>query len=170
MGAVPDPLPAAPAVVSAVPRRMRLICAVVAALVLAGLLLDAVVLEPTGVVKFHTSDHVAIGLLGLILAGGILFLGRPRVDADVTGVRVRNIIGSYALPWTVVRSVRFDPKSPWASLLLTSGEEITVLALQAMDRGRAADAVDGLRALLAVTKAATAKPRQPLLYPEPDGE
>ena len=34
------------------------------------------------------------------------------------GVRVRNVISSYELPWEVVRGVWFDRGAPWASLEL----------------------------------------------------
>ena len=139
-----------PTAVSAVPRRMRLICAVVAAVVLVVLVVVGVLLKQssTGVVAFGTADQVAMVGLGVVLAVGILLLGRPRVDADATGIRVRNILGSHDLPWAAVRSVRFDRGSAWASLLLVTGEEVAVLAVQAADGERAVAAVEGLRALL----------------------
>jgi len=161
---VPSAVPDVRAV-SAVPRRMRLICALVAGVVLAvmvvvGLLLTS---SSTGVVSFHTSDQVAMIVLGVLLAAGILLLGRPRVDADDAGVRVRNVLGSHDLPWAAVRSVRFDRSSPWASLLLVTGEEVAVLAVQAVDGERAVAAVEGLRGLLAAHRPPE-PPRPPLLY------
>jgi hypothetical protein len=78
-------------------------------------------------------------------------------------VRVRNVFLRHELPWTAVRSVRFDRHSPWASLLLTNGDEISLLAVQAADKEHAVSAVDGLRALLAAAKAAEPAPL-PLLY------
>jgi hypothetical protein len=101
--------------------------------------------------------------LGLLLAVGILLLARPRVDADDAGVRVRNILGSHDLPWPAVRSVRFERKSSWATLLLVTGEEIAVLAVQSVDGERAVAATEGLRALLAANRPPE-PPRPPLLY------
>jgi hypothetical protein len=130
---------------------MRLICAVVAAVVLVVLVVVALLLKQssTGVVSFGTADQAAMAGLGVLLAAGILLLARPRVDADAAGVRVRNILGSHDLPWTAVSSVRFDRGSAWATLLLVTGEEVAVLAVQAADGGRAVAAVEGLRALQA---------------------
>ena len=151
--------------VSAVPRVMRLVCAGVAATVLAVMVIVAVLLKSssTGVVSFQTSDQVAMIGLGLLLAVGILLLARPRVDADDAGVRVRNILGSHDLPWSAVRSVRFDRKSSWATLLLVTGEEVAVLAIQSADGERAVAATEGLRALLAANRPPE-PPRPPLLY------
>jgi hypothetical protein len=144
---------------------MRAISAAAAAVVLlvtvvVGLLLKS---SSTGVVSFRTSDQVAMIVLGVLLAVGILLLARPRVDADDDGVRVRNILGSHDLPWAAVRSVRFERKSSWATLLLVTGEEVAVLALQAADGERAVAAVEGLRALLAAHRPPE-PPRPPLLY------
>ena len=92
--------PAAPPAVSAVPRRWRLLCAV-AALVVAGVLTYVGVTlqeNATGVARFTTADQVAVVGLGLVLGAGLLALGRPRVDADARGIRVRNLAGERELP------------------------------------------------------------------------
>jgi len=151
--------------VSAVPHVMRLVCAGLAAAVLAVMVVVAILLtsSSTGVVSFHTSDQVAMIGLGVLLAAGILLLARPRVDADDAGVRVRNILGSHHLPWSAVRSVRFERRSAWATLLLVTGEEIAVLAVQSADGERAVAAIEGLRALLAANRPPE-PPRPPLLY------
>jgi PH (Pleckstrin Homology) domain-containing protein len=152
--------------VSAVPHRMRVVCAVIAAVVVVGMVLAGIFLkasDPTGTVSFRTGDQVALICLGLLIGGGVLLLGRPRVDGDGAGVRVRNILGSHRMGWEQVRSVRFDRNSMWASLSLTSGEEIAVLAVQAVDGERAVAAVEGLRALLDASRPA-AEPGPPLLY------
>jgi hypothetical protein len=152
--------------VSAVPRRLRLICVCAAVAIMTVMTVVAVLLKSstTGVVAFQTGDQVAMVGLGLALAAGVLWLARPRVDADAEGVAVRNVVGSYRLPWSFVQAVRFDRHSPWASLLLTNGEEVAVLAVQAADKQRALDAVQGLRALHAAATPADASPRTPLLY------
>jgi hypothetical protein len=160
---------AAPPTVSAVPRRLRIVCAVAAAVVVAVMVVVGVLLKSTatGVVTFRTSDQVAMIGLGLLMGAGILLLGRSRVDAGPEGIRVRNILGRHELPWTAVRAVRFDRNSAWASLLLTNDDELAVLAVQAGDGMRAVTAVEGLRALLAHAQAveeAQRPPRQPLLY------
>jgi hypothetical protein len=145
---------------------MRQLCVLVGLVVFGYMSYAALTLQSssTGVVRFHTVDQVAIGGLGVVLGILIALLGRSRVDADVTGVRIRNLMGGRVLPWSMVRSVRFDRKSPWASLLLRNDDEVALFAVQAVDEERAVRAVEGLRALLAAAKAQEPK-LPPLLYP-----
>jgi hypothetical protein len=162
---VTDPSAPAPRPVSAVPRLMRLLCATAAGGVVAVMLVVALTLpsSSTGVVRFGTVDQVAVAGLGLVLGAGLLALGRSRVDADATGIRFRNIALVHELPWSAVRAVAFDRKSPWASLVLRNGDEVSLLAVQAVDKERAVRAVEGLRALLAAARAQEPVP-PPLLY------
>ena len=145
---------------------MRLVCVLVGAVVVAVMVYVAAGLKETTntVVTYRTSDQVAIVGLGVVLAAGVLFLGRSRVDADAGGVRVRNVVVHHRLPWQAVRAVRFERKSPWASLLLENGDEISMLAVQAVDGERAAVVIEGLRALHAQARAGDPVP-PPLLYP-----
>lgn len=164
-----DPtVPAAvPDRVSAVPRRLRVVTALLAVVVVAVMTVVGVLLKSstTGVVAFQTSDQVAMIVLGLFIGAGILSLGRPRLDADVTGIRVRNVLTT-TVPWSVVYAVRFDRHSPWAALLLTNEDEIPLLALQAADGKRALVAVEGLRALMAAAHAqAAGSPAAPGMGP-----
>ena len=144
---------------------MRLLCAVIGLVVVTVMVFVAAGLKETtnSVVSYRSSDQVAMVGLGLVLAAGIVFLGRSRVDADAAGVRVRNIVVQHQLPWQAVRAVRFDRKSAWGSLLLENGDEISLLAVQAVDKERAVRAVEGLRALHAQARANDPVP-PPLLY------
>jgi hypothetical protein len=98
---------------------------------------------------FQTGDQAAMIGLGLLLALGILAFTRPRVWADERGIRVRNVIGGYDLPWEVVRSIQFLKGSPWAQLELQDDDVVAVMAVQAADKGYAVQTVRALRALLA---------------------
>jgi hypothetical protein len=145
-------------VVSLRPRKARVVCGIAAVAVLAvftwvGLALSGPV--NTGPAVFGTGDRVAMIVLGVLAALGILLLARPRVEADARGVRVRNLLASHELPWSVVRAVRFSRNSPWASLELTDDDMIAVMAVQATDKEYA---VAGVRALRALHAAATAAP------------
>ncbi|HEY0508314.1 MAG TPA: PH domain-containing protein [Blastococcus sp.] len=144
---------------------MRLLCALVAVVVVSGMTVVALSLQSssTGVVAFGPVDQVAIGGLGLVLGAGILFLGRSRVDADAAGIRWRNVVLQHELPWSAVRAVAFDRKSSWASLVLRNHDEVALFAVQAADRERAVQAVEGLRALLAAARAQEPT-APPLLY------
>lgn len=165
MGVVSD----VPPRVSAVPRRLRLVCAGGAAVVVAVMVVVALLLPstPNTVVDYRFADQVAMVGLGVLLGAGVLLLGRSRVDADAEGIRVRNVVGRHDLPWTAVRAVRFDRNSAWASLLLTNDDELSLLAVQAGDKLHAVRAVEGLRALHAHAQArakAQEPARPPLLY------
>jgi hypothetical protein len=144
---------------------MRLALALAGAVVVAVMVVVAAGLKETTntVVTYRTSDQLAIVGLGLVLAAGLVFLGRSRVDADAAGVRVRNVVVHHELPWQAVRAVRFDRKSAWASLVLENGDEVSLLAVQAVDKEHAVRAVEGLRALRTAARASDPVP-PPLLY------
>jgi hypothetical protein len=101
----------------------------------------------TGV--FGRGDQVAMIGLGLLGAAGILLFTRPRVEADARGIRVRNVIGGYELPWEVVRSIQFGRGAPWATLELQDDDLVSVMAVQAADKQYAVATVRALRVLLA---------------------
>jgi len=102
---------------------------------------------------FQAGDQFAMIGLGILAAVGILMFTRPRVEADERGIRIRNVIGSYDLPWDVVRSIEFRRGSPWASLELRDDDVVAIMAVQAADKASAVTAVRGLRALLAASQA-----------------
>lgn len=137
------------------PRKV-LICAWVGAVaVLALFVAVAVVLrvQPTGV-YFRLADQVAMVLLGLFIAGGVLLLARPRVRADAAGIEVRNIVSTRYVPWELVVRVAFPDGASWARLDLPDDEYLPVLAIQAVDRQRAVDGITRIRALHAAARAA----------------
>jgi cytochrome c biogenesis protein CcdA len=144
---------------------MRLVLALAGAVVVAVMVVVAAGLKETTntVVTYRTSDQFAMVGLGLVIAAGLVFLGRSRVDADASGVRVRNVVVHHELPWQAVRAVRFERKSAWASLLLENGDEVSLLAVQAIDKEHAVRAVEGLRTLRAAARADDPVP-PPLLY------
>jgi hypothetical protein len=144
---------------------MRQLCALAAPVVVVAMTYAALTLKSssTGVVRFGTVDQFAIAGIGLVVGAGLLALGRSRVDADAEGIRFRNIALSHELPWTAVRAVAFERKSPWASLVLRNGDEVVLLALQAVDKQHTLRAVEGLRDLLAAAQAKEPA-RPPLLY------
>lgn len=97
--------------------------------------------------QFERGDQSAMIGLGVLIGLGILAFCRPRVVADAERIRVRNVVGGYDLPWTVVRAIRFDRNSPWAQLELHDDEQVSIHALQAVDKDYAVEGVRALRAL-----------------------
>ncbi|ORB71381.1 PH domain-containing protein [Mycobacterium scrofulaceum] len=102
----------------------------------------------TGVV-FQTSDQVAMVLLGLVLAGVVLLFARPRLRVGVAGISVRNLLGDKLIAWPDVAGVSFPVGNRWARLDLPDDEYIPVMAIQAVDKERAVDAMETVRSLLA---------------------
>ena len=141
-------------VVKARPRRATVVCWLTAIVVVVLFSAIAVGLggQRQGRVVFEVADQVAMAGLGLLVAAGILAFTRPRVVADARGIRVRNLVGSYDLPWNVVRAVRFDRGAPWASLELVDDDMVAVMAVQAADKEYAVSVVRELRALLAASR------------------
>ncbi|HEU4346541.1 MAG TPA: PH domain-containing protein [Actinoplanes sp.] len=108
----------------------------------------------TGMGRYGRGDQAAMIGLGVLIGLGILAFTRPRVCADADGIKVRNVVGTFDLPWSVVRAVRFDRNSPWACLELHDDETVSLHALQAADKEYAVEGVRALRALhMAATKA-----------------
>jgi hypothetical protein len=130
---------------------LRIVCWICAVLVVLFFAVIATLLTGStdgGVGSFGRGDQIAMVLLGVLIALGVLGFTRPRVWADDRGIRIRNVLGSYDLPWQVVRAVRFDDGSPWASLDLADDDTVAVMAIQRVDHGAAVAAVRSLRAML----------------------
>ena len=132
------------------PRRIRVVCWASAAALLVVFSLVATSLTGRtgdGYGTFQRGDQLAMVGLGVFGALAVLLFTRPRVEADARSVRVRNVIGSYELPWEVVRAVRFDRGAPWASLELHDDDLLPMVALQAADKEIAVEGVRALRRL-----------------------
>jgi Bacterial PH domain len=104
-------------------------------------------ISSTGVV-FQTADQIAMALLGVILAGAVLLFARPRMRIGAPGVAVRNLFGYRLIPWSDVVGVTFPRGARWARVDLPDDEYVPVMAIQAVDKERAVDAMDRVRGLL----------------------
>jgi hypothetical protein len=112
-------------------------------------------IKSTGVV-FQTADQVAFAVLGVIIAGAILLLTRARLRIGPAGLSVRNVLGDKLVPWADVVDVSFPTGARWARVDLPDDEYIPVMAIQAVDKNRAVDAMDTVRALMARYRTDTA--------------
>jgi hypothetical protein len=110
-----------------------------------GLLLK---MNSSGVI-FQTADQVAMAILGLVIAGLVLLFARPRLRVGKSGLSVRNMLGDRLVPWSEVVGVSFPAGSRWARIDLPDDEYIPVMAIQAVDKDRAVDAMDTVRSLFA---------------------
>jgi Bacterial PH domain len=137
------------------PRKVRIAAWMGAVVIVVLFVVIALVLRTseTGVF-FRAADQVALVLVGLFIAGGILLLARPRVIADADGIEVRNVLLSRRIPWRLVERVAFPDGASWARLDLPDDEYLAVLAIQAVDGPHA---VDGIRRVRALHAAATSR-------------
>ena len=117
---------------------------ILAAHVAVGVLLK---MASTGVI-FQTADQVAIALLGAVIAGVVSLFARPRLRIGASGVAVRNLLGYRLIPWSDVVGVSFPVGARWARVDLPDDEYVPVLAIQAVDKNRAVDAMDRVRVLV----------------------
>lgn len=118
---------------------------IVAAHIAVGLLLKV---GSTGVI-FRTSDQVAMALLGVVLGAVVLLFARPRARVGAAGVAVRNMWAYRVIPWSDVVGVSFPKGARWARLDLPDDEYIPLMAIQAVDRERAVEGMEQLRAGMA---------------------
>jgi hypothetical protein len=111
---------------------------VAAGLIAVGFLLK---MRSTGV-YFHTTDQLAMGGLGVVLACVLLLFARPRLRAGKPGLLVRNVLGERLVEWPDVVDLPDD-------------EYIPLMAIQAVDKERAVEAMDAVRDLMARYKPST---------------
>ncbi|MGO9925309.1 MAG: PH domain-containing protein [Mycobacterium sp.] len=118
---------------------------IAAAHIVVGLLLK---IRSSGVI-FQTSDQVAMAVLGLVIAGVVLLFARPRLRVGSAGLSLRNLLGYRLIQWSDVVGVSFPAGSRWARIDLPDDEYVPLMAIQAVDKDRAVEAMDTLRSLLA---------------------
>jgi hypothetical protein len=130
------------------PRRALIVCSVLAVALLAVFVVVAALLRngDTGV-RFQRSDQAAMVGIGILLAAGVMLFSIARVRADAEGVEVRNVLITRRFAWSDVLSVSFPDGASWARLELPDDEYHAVMAIQAVDRDRAVEAVRALRKL-----------------------
>ena len=130
------------------PRRAMIMCSVLAVALLAVFVVVAVLLRTgdTGV-RFQRSDQAAMVGIGILLACGVMLFAIARVRADAEGIEVRNVLITRRFAWSDVLSVSFPDGASWARLELPDDEYHAVMAVQAVDRDRAVEAVRALRKL-----------------------
>lgn len=136
------------------PVRLTRVCWAVAGLVMVVFVAVAVGLgtATTGDAAFRLGDQIAMVVLGGLIATAVLGFTRPRVHADLEGVRIRNVLGEKLIPWQVVRAVRMDDGAPWASLDLEDDDTLALFAIQSNDGDRSVENVLAMRALLAASR------------------
>ncbi|GAA1024153.1 membrane protein [Acrocarpospora pleiomorpha] len=139
---MPEPLPTLPLIWR--PRRSRHVAYSLAALMVAGSLIMAVVLPE----QFKAPDRIGMVAFFAAIAWVLHLIGRIRVVADEKGVTVVNVLRTHRYEWAEVLDVTLADADPWPRLDLADGTVIGAMGIQGSEKIRAARAVAELRILL----------------------
>jgi hypothetical protein len=103
---------------------------------------------------FGIKDQYATVVIGIVLAGLLFMLTRPRMVADTESVRTRSFLGGWrTIPWEVIVRVEFPSSVRFARLVLPADETLALYAVQRMDKVEAVAVMRDLRALAAQVQA-----------------
>lgn len=128
------------------PRRIAVYGAIAAAVTLATMIVLGLLLQSDGI-PLRAVDKVGFMSVGVFGAAAIMLVARPRITADESGMTVRNVLGDTTLPWPVVLRIAFPPGAHWAQAVLADDETQPLMAIQAMDKQHAVDALKAIRTL-----------------------
>ena len=100
------------------PRRLRVL-AVVASVVLTGVVVLGWIALPSHLRdQFTLSQRLTLLALLAVLVFIMAAIASSSVRADADGLRLRNGLRRYAVPWSRVHKIVLRPGDPWALLLL----------------------------------------------------
>ncbi len=100
-----------------------------------------------GVRNVGAADQWSIMLIGVIAAGGILLLTRPRVRVGHRGVGVRNLIAERFFAWDEIEGISYPERGSSAWLEFPQDEHVPVLAIRIGDGEQAVTAMERVREL-----------------------
>lgn len=105
------------------------------------------VLTPASVRALFTPVQILTLIFFLALLVGLaLGIGLSYVRADSAGLRFRNGIKTYVVPWSEIKAFRYREGDPWPFVLVrTEVEQRPLLGIQRSDRGYAEQCVADLR-------------------------
>jgi hypothetical protein len=104
--------------------------------------------------RFTGFQRGTLVFLGLLAFAAWFALVRSRLTATPAGVVVVNGYRRRDLEWAQVLAISLRRGAPWATLDLSDGTTVAVLAIQGSDGARAVNAVRTLRALIDAHSAA----------------
>ncbi len=130
------------------PRRARIFCYAIAALLMIVLIVVAIILPDDGARAWGLVSRLGVVGVGIPMA---LFLHRHadvRIIATEDGLEVVNLFKRHRLQWGEVLSVRLHRGDPWVYLDLSDGETIAAMGIQNSDGDAAPAAARALAALV----------------------
>jgi hypothetical protein len=139
----------APAAVTARPLRSSRIAWAASSVVLIAFVVTALLMKRDNAgASFGDKDQVGTLVVGVVLAGLLIMPTRPRLHADIDGIRLRSFLGGWrTIPWSVVVRVDFPRKLRFARVVLPGDEALAIYAVQRLDREQAVATMEQLREL-----------------------
>lgn len=132
------------------PRAARLVCGVLAVVVLGATIVLSLLLPGVSAGRDSLLDRLGIVLFGLLVAWFLVRQAQVRAVPDDEGLTVRNLIFTRRLAWGEIVSVRFGQGRPWVQLDLADGDTLAVMGIQSADGRRAAAEARRLATLVAL--------------------
>ncbi|MDQ2848818.1 MAG: PH domain-containing protein [Actinomycetota bacterium] len=131
------------------PRRITIYATVASVLVVGSMIVVGILLQKSDDgVTFGVADQ--IGLIGIGLIFGALIMiaaAGPLLTVDERALTVRNMVGRRTFEWALIHRITFPEGAHWPLLILADDETYPIVAIQAMDRNNAVDALKTLRGL-----------------------
>jgi Bacterial PH domain len=138
------------------PRRGRIVCYVIIAVLLLSTGIIAFLLPHEGAFVFSVADRIGVFAVALGISWFLHKHASVRILATRDNLQVRNLFRTRTLHWGEVLAVRFRPGDPWTYLDLSDGETVAAMGIQASD---GAAAVESARELARLVRTLT--PDQP---------
>ncbi|WP_017575419.1 PH domain-containing protein [Nocardiopsis kunsanensis] len=126
------------------PRAVRMVAYGLGLLIVVTFAVMAVILP----MDWRTLDRVMLVGLGLLVAGGLHLLGRPRLTVEEDRVLVVNGIRTHVLSWQEILDIQMPEGEPWPCVDLSDGTSLPVMGIQSTDGESARQAVEGFRVML----------------------
>lgn len=156
MSAPPDPK-APPLPVVWLPRRSRAVAYTVAAALVAGSVVFAVLLPS----RFQLPDRIGVVAFFCGIGWVLYMLGRSRVTADERGVTLVNAFRVHRYEWAELIGVHMAVGDPWPRIDLADGSSVGAMGIQGSEKEAARRAITELRALIRQRGEAPEPPRPP---------
>lgn len=140
----------APSLAPFVPRRLRLVALIGAAVVLLAFVALTSALGTIGWSEWTPWDAVWMNGIGLALAGLGLRMGLIVARPTPEGLRIRNLFRGRTLAWGQIVGASYNEADgdAWAALDLSDGTTVPVMAIQGSDGPRVHGEVQRLRSLI----------------------
>lgn len=127
------------------PRLARLVVFAISG-VLAGFALTTAIILPGGALYAYVW-RVTVPFVTACIIGVLMLMARPYARAGDDGLVVVNLWRKHRFAWAEIVAVRFAADAPWASLDISDGRNVPVMAIQNSDGQRARSAAQALAKL-----------------------